>query len=776
MLRLLKSSPVSRFRLLTVFCGLLFLPFLKVGAQDSVQDLGPRVDLFKVDAIKVEGLRKVEEQAVLDRIGTRPEMMLDNYLLRSDIQKIYGLKYFEHVEAHRENRSGKDTLVFQVTERPIVSDIIFEGNSEISKDDLEGEIKSKKFSIIDINTVQSDVEKLQKFYEEKGFYLASVDHELRKLDEENIELVFKVKEFQKVRVKQITFLGNKAFGDDELKGIMETREEGLFSFLSGAGNFKEFNFQNDIERLRYFYRTKGYFQINVGTPEITVSEDKRWVFITVKLNEGPMFTINEIDFQGEKLFTDQELKEKINMKEDSVYSEEALRQDIQLLTELYQDEGYAFANVLRTLDIVPGENKVNVEFSFEKGKLARFGHIRISGNTKTRDKVVRRELEIEEGQQFSGSALRRSRENVNRLGFFEQGSVVFNTVSPPGRDDVLDVEISVEERNTGQISLGAGYSTATGGFLQASISQNNFRGLGQNLSFSLSIADNDQRFNLGFTEPYLFDTKWTAGADIFRTKNEQSRSFSFLKEGFDLRVGYPIFDYTRLFLTYKFEDTELTNVSDPTIDEDVENGLASSVRTTLVRDKRNNSFEPSKGHYLSASVEYAGLGGDKFWWRTEFDGRYYKNLIGDLVFRSRLFVGHMSKVNSRGIPRSEKYQLGGSRNLRGFPFEGVGPKQAAIDPESGQTLTFNSRALFSAFTSFELEHPLAREAGLKWVVFFDAGDARDFDKYKVFMDYGFGFRWFSPIGILRFEFGFPLNTHGEEDEGSQFHFDIGQFF
>jgi len=776
MLRLLKSNSVSHMCLLTVFCGLLFLPFMNLWAQDSVQDLGPRVDLFKIETIKVEGLRRVEEQAVLDRIGARAEMVLDNYLLRSDIEKIYGLKYFEKVEAHREEVSGQDALVFRVKEKPIVSSITFEGNSEISKDDLKGEIKSKKFSIIDISTVQSDVKKLQDFYEEKGFYLASVDHELREIDDENTELVFKIKEFQKVRVKQITFLGNKAFGDTELKGIMETREEGLFSFLSGAGNFKEFNFQNDVERLRYFYRTKGYFQINVGTPEITVSEDKRWVFITIKLNEGPMFTINDINFQGEKLFGDSELKEKINIKEGSIYSEESLRQDIQLLTELYQDEGYAFANVLRTLDIVPGENKVNIEFSFEKGKLARFGHIRVSGNTKTRDKVIRRELVIEEGEQFSGSALRRSRENVNRLGFFEQGSVVFNTVSPPGRDDVLDVEISVEERNTGQISLGAGYSTATGGFLQASISQNNFRGLGQNLSFSLSIADNDQRFNLGFTEPYLFDTEWTAGADIFRTKNEQSRSFAYLKEGFDLRVGYPIFDYTRLFLTYKYEDTELTDVSDPTIDEKVENGLASSVRTTLVRDKRNNAFEPSKGHYLSASFEYAGLGGEMFWLRSEFDGRYYKNLIGDLVFRSRLFVGHMAQIDDRAIPRSQKYQLGGSRNLRGFPFEGIGPKKTAVDEETGQTLTFNSRARFSAFTSFELEHPLAREAGLKWVVFFDAGDARDFDKYKVFMDYGFGFRWFSPIGILRFEFGFPLNTHGEVDEGSQFHFDIGQFF
>lgn len=748
-----------------------FMSSMPVLAQNNVQDLGPRVDLFKVNKIRFEGLKKIEPEAVKDRVGVREGMTLDNYLLRSDIEKLYALKYFDHVEARRE----KNDLIFVLKEKPIVSRITFEGNDEIKREDLVAQVKSREFSIIDINTIKADVKTIQAQYEEKGFFLASVSYEIRDLSDENVELVFKINEYDKVRVKKVTFLGNKAFADDDLKGIMETREEAFFSFLSGAGNFREFNFQTDIEKLRYFYRTKGYFQINIGTPEITISEDKRWVFITIKVNEGPMFTINDISFQGELLFPNTELLEKMNIKPGSIYSEDSLRLDIQLLTELYQDEGYAFANVLRTLRIVPGENKVDIEFSFEKGKIARFGTISIKGNSKTRDKVIRRELRIREGAQFSGSDLRRSRENVNRLGFFEQGSVVFNTVSPQGKDDVLDVEINVTERNTGQISLGAGYSTATGGFLQASIAQNNFRGLGQNLSFSLSLASNDQRFNLGFTEPYLFDTKWTAGGDIFRTKNEQSVSFSYLKQGFDLRVGYPIFDYTRLFVTYKFEDTKLTEVKDPTINEAVENGLASSVRTTVIRDMRNNTFEPTGGYYLSLSTEYAGVGGDKFWWRNELDTRYYYNFIGDFVFRTRLFAGQMNEISDREVPRSEKYQLGGSRNLRGYPFEGIGPKQTVVDPTTGRPVTYNSRALVSAFTSFEIEHPLAREAGLKWVVFFDAGDANEFDQFKVFMDYGFGFRWFSPIGILRFEFGFPINPEGENG-GSQFHFDIGQFF
>ncbi|PIP90055.1 MAG: outer membrane protein assembly factor BamA [Bdellovibrionales bacterium CG12_big_fil_rev_8_21_14_0_65_38_15] len=773
------------YKSLPVFILCIFIICLSIGmvassntafAQSTnIQDLGPRKNLFKIDGIEVRGLKKVEKEAVLEKISARKGMKLDNYLLKRDLEKIYSMKFFEQVEAHQEKKGRRDILVFKVKEKPIITKITYKGNDELSEDDFKDKVKTRPFAILDVSTIQSDVIALQKLYEEKGFYLASVHFRVVQINDENVELVYDIKEYDKVRVKKVAFLGNKAFSDSQLKDIMETREESYFSWMSGSGNFKEFNFQTDIERLKYFYKTKGYLQINVATPEITVSDDKKWVFITVKVQEGPQFSVNRVKFLGEVLFPEDDLREKIKLKGGATYSEELLRQDIQLLTEMYQDEGYAFANVLRTLEVVPGENKVDIEFSFEKGKIAYFGKIIVKGNTKTRDKVVRRELKIKEGVRFSGTALRESKENVNRLGFFEQGSVVFTTVTPPGRDDVLDVEISVKERNTGQISLGAGYSTATGGFLQASIAQNNFRGLGQNLSFSLSLADQNQTFNVGFTEPYLMDTKWTAGFDIFRTNNTTSDSFSYKRKGFDVRVGYPIFDYTRLFLTYKLEDTQISAKEDPTIDEAVENGIASSVRTTLLRDRRNNTFEPTEGYYVSASTEYAGVGGDKKWWLNEVDGRHYWNLVGDLVFRSRLYAAKLERVGNQAIPRTEKLTLGGARNLRGYDFEAIGPKRTVPNVTTGQNETFNAGALFATYTTFEFEHPLAREAGLKWVVFFDAGDAGKIDQIDLKMDYGFGFRWFSPIGVLRFEFGYPINP-SSTDAGSQFHFDIGQLF
>lgn len=748
----------------------LLAPFAAVGQEAG---LGPKRDLFRIDEVRVVGTKKVEAEAILEKVSSKAGMVLDDHLLKRDIEAIYALRHFEEVEAHHEREGGRDVLVFKVKEKPIVSKIVFEGNNEVGTDELEEKIKTKEFSILDVNTIKSDVKEMLALYEEKGFYLAHVGYDLKAVDEENVDLVFTIDEFDKVRVKKIAFLGNRAFGDDELKGIMETREEGLFSFMSGAGNFQEFSFQTDIERIKYFYKTKGFLQINVATPEITVSEDRRWVFITIRLQEGPEFSVRDISFQGSDLFPESELREKIRLRPDSIYSEETLRLDIQTLTELYQDEGYAFANVLRTLYVVPGEHRVDVEFSFEKGLIAHFGKVTIRGNTKTRDKVIRRELKIREGERYSGTALRESRENVNRLGFFERDSVVFNTVTRRGQDDVLDIEISVKERNTGQISLGAGYSTATSYFLQSSISENNFRGLGQSLSFSLSMSDVNQSINLGFTEPYFNDTRWTAGGDIFRILDTSSTAFHYKQEGFNIRVGHPILEYTRLFITYKFEDTELEDVEDPTVEQELENGLASSLRTAVIRDRRNNAFEPTGGHYLSFATEYAGLGGDKRWWLNEADGRYYRTLVGDLVFRSRLYASRLSRVDGRRIPRTERFSLGGARNLRGYEYEAVGPRQTVVDRQ-GRARSFNEGSLFSAFAQVELEHPLAREAGLKWVVFADAGDADEPDSFKAHADYGFGFRWFSPIGVLRFEFAYPMDD--EAGRGSQFHFDIGQLF
>ncbi|TDJ08905.1 MAG: outer membrane protein assembly factor BamA, partial [Deltaproteobacteria bacterium] len=625
----LKATPNLGF-IKFIFLLSFFFSFLGFAADD----LGPRKILFKIDKVEIKGLKRVEKEAILEKIGSRPGMELDNYLLQEDLKTIYSLKYFDSIEAEHKVVKGKNILLFVVKERPIITRISIDGNFDLDDDELLEQIKTKDFSILDVNQIKRDLGALQKFYEEKGYFLAAVNYQLIKVSEDNVELVFQIDEFDKIRVKRIEFLGNVAFSDNELKGIMETREESLFSFLTGSGSFKEFNFNTDVERIKFFYKTKGYLQINLGSPEITVSEDKKWVFISIKINEGPMFKINNIYFEGNDLFSESELRSKIKLKENEVYSEELLRRDIIRLTEVFQDEGYAFANVLRTLQIVPGENKVDVQFSFEKGKIAYIGKIKILGNTKTRDKVIRRELKIREGAKFSGTDLRISKENVQRLGYFDPKGIVFNTVNRADRDDVIDVEITVKERNTGQISLGAGYSTASGFFFQGSVSQNNFLGLGQSLAVSANYSKKTSSFNINFTEPYALDTKWVFGFDLFSQDDNQSRSYRYKKKGGDLRIGYPIFDYTRLYFSYLYEDLQLKEISNPTIDPDVENGLSSGLQVTLLRDARNNLFEPTKGLYISLLGEYMGVGGDKKWGKGEGDIRFYHPIVGDLIFRA----------------------------------------------------------------------------------------------------------------------------------------------
>lgn len=754
---------------------MFFLSFFDLAQGQEA--IGPIKEMFVVKKVSVEGTRKVEAEAVLEKISTKPDMMLDNYLLRGDIQHIYDMKYFEEVSAWKR---GESTLVFKVKEKPIIAKIEFEGNDELSEEDLREQLKSREYNILDIATLNQDINLLEEFYEGKGYYVAKVNYEVRDNNNGSVNVVFQIKEFDQVLVKKITFLGNEAVPDEELKKFMQTREESYFSAMSGSGNFKETDFQIDIERLKHLYKTKGYLQVNISNPIVTVSDDKKWIFVTIQITEGPQFSVNNIFFNGELLFTEKEMNEKIKLKSEDIYNEENLRLDIQTLTEMYQDKGYAFANVLRTLEIVPGENKVDIYFSFEKGEICYFGKIIVKGNSKTRDKVIRRELKIHEGMMYSGSKLRISKENVNRLGFFEQGSVIFNTVSPKGRSNVLDVEISIKERSTGQISVGAGYSTATQGFIQASISQSNFRGLGQNLNFNLSLANNQQIYNLGFTEPYFLDTKWTAGADYFKTFSGFIRSFTYEKHGFDVRVGYPIFDYTRLFITYRYEDNEIGDVINPTIDPTIENGSASSVQTSLILDKRNNIFEPTDGHYAKGSVEYTGLGGTQRWLRTEIEGRYYEPIWEDLVFRTRTSVSQLYKTTGRDIPRIEKFALGGARNMRGYNLNDIGPLVRARNLRTNGLETFNQGGLFQVLSTIELEHPLIKEAGLKWVLFSDFGNVypryigEDGD-YSLRANYGFGFRWFSPIGVLRFEFGFPINKR-EREAPNQFNFDIGQLF
>jgi outer membrane protein insertion porin family len=418
-----------------------------------------------------------------------------------------------------------------------------------------------------------------------------------------------------------------------------------------------------------------------------------------------------------------------------------------------------------------------MEYDFEKGNLAYFGEINVLGNTKTHDKVIRRELKIHEGELYSGTKLRISKENVERLGYFAPGEVIFNTVTPKGKNDVVNVDITIKERSTGTITLGAGYGSQNGFFFTGTVSEINFLGRGQTISLSAQYAANasQQSLNLGFTDPYAFDTLWSMGGDIYRTSYTITNKYTTRKIGFDVRLGYPIADYVYGYITYKLEGLQaLDPIPEASTLVALDSGLLSSVIWSVIRDKRNNRFETTNGNYQSAIFETAGLGGDKSFLKLTLNSRYYKNLIGDLVFRTSAEAGAMKGLGDRPIAPSEQFYLGGPNNMKGFQPFLLGP---SIQLSNGAKLPLGGTA--EAFWLFELEHPIIKDAGLKFVTFFDIGnvwaDLPGWAQFDFRPDAGFGIRWFSPIGPLRFEWGFPLSPRPGEDH-MVFQFYIGPPF
>ncbi len=734
-----------------------------------------------VTDIEFKGLKRIEKEAVLAKLVTKPGQPLSSDQVRSDIQALFAMGFFDDIEVQAQSPDpAKVSLTYLVRERPVISKVDFEGNERISTSDLRDVVKVKEWSILDANKVREDVALIQKHYEEKGFYLAKVNFNVRQTKPDQVELVYRINDYDKVQIKKITFLNNRKYTDEQLKSVFqETREGGFFSFLSGSGNFKESAFKQDLQRLTYWYLDNGYVKFRYENPVVTVSDDKRWLYISIYMEEGEQYNMGALDFSGDLLFPKEDLAAELTLTREETFSISKRNADIQRLTEKYQDLGYAFVNVVPKMNIHDDTRAVDIDYSFEKGNLVHFGEINVIGNSKTHDKVIRRELKIHEGELYSGTKLRQSRENVERLGFFAPGEVIFNTITPKGKPDILNVEISIKERSTGTITLGAGYGSIQKFFFTTTVAEINFLGRGQTISLAAQWAADrlSKSFNLGFTDPYAFDTRWSIGYDLYYVNLPIPNQYLTRKLGFDVRFGYPIAEYVNAYITYKNEGLQIepTNTTDFDLQRaSADSGVLSSVVWSVVRDKRNNRFETTAGNYQSASIETAGLGGDKKFVKWVLNNRYYKRLIGDLVFRTSAETGHISGIGDRPIPPSERFYLGGPNSLKGYNVFLLGPvttdSRNVLKPVGGT---------FEAFSLFELEYPLIRDAGLKWVVFYDIGNTwESFPRSGDFVlrsDWGFGIRWFSPIGPLRFEWGFPIAQKPGE-QSPVFNFFIGPPF
>jgi len=723
----------------------------------------------KINSVSVAGNERIETEAINLNIKTKSGDLFDQGKLRQDLTAIYKMGYFKEVRIEAVETPQGEDVVFVVAEKPTINQVTIRGAKVIPEEDLKAAMTTRQYSILQRSVVKEDVEKIKALYRDKGYYDAEVTYDVESLEGNRVDVAFRIEEKKKLHIRRITFTGNQHFSDDELKGVIQTSERTAFFWLTESGILKREKLEVDSDRLAAFYLNHGFMDIRVGRPEATY--DEKGIYINFPIDEGLRFRVGKVDVSGKDIEPKINLLSIIEMSKQKYFNREALAKDLQNLTDFFTSRGYAFAEVAPKIDKDEKQQVVNIDYEINKGEIVDFARINISGNTKTRDKVIRRQLKVVEGARYSKADLERSVRNLQRLDFFETAEL---DTRKGKTADKMDVDVKIKEKPTRHVSVGAGYSSADNVFFQAQMAERNLFGRGQDLQFTANLGTLSNSFTLKFTEPWLFDIplsmtieayNWTRDYDEYKKNSWGGRT------GF----GYPVWDYTRLYLSYMYDDAKISNVSSNAaqIIKDQEGRLVTSaLSSTLRRDSRDHHFLTTRGSDNSLTVDYAGgfLGGDAGFIKGEVNSSWYFPLFWDCVGFLHGKTGYIVE-NDGEVPIYERFYLGGINSIRSFGSGQVSPR----DPDTGDRIGGNKMVLFNT----EFLFPLVREQGVRGVLFFDAGNAYDNGdnidlgdlKYAV----GGGIRWYSPMGPLRLEYGYnPDQKRG--DPKSKWQFSMGVFF
>ena len=786
-----------------------------------------------IETVQFRGNRKIEDDAIkvvlVSKIGER----LESAKIREDVRAIWGMKKFADVSVEAEvAATGNVTLTYAVKEKPSIRKVLLAGNDQVDLEDLNkalGEPDAGGLAldaIVDIGKIKLARDKLIETYRGKGYYLAAVTFEVKPANESESDVFFYITERSKVQIRDVQFVGNTQLTDDELRTVfVGTKRPGALSFLDDSGVFNEKNFERDLLVLNGFYYDRGFANAKIGTPQVRMSRDKAYMYLSVPIDEGPPFTIGKVEFKGDLIGSATDQLDRLRIRAGSKFSRTVIAQDREALAAYYMDQGYAYANVSPLVKVDLDKRQISLTFEVSRGKKAYFERINIRGNSKTRDKVIRREMKIAEGELFNNTNLDISKRRITALGFFKCGDdkePVTVSTKRGSSDEFVEVTVEVCETSTGTFQIGAGFSSVENFIAQAQVSQNNLFGRGQTLALQAQLSSLRQLFLLRFVEPYFLDTNWTFAFDLYN----QSRGFgNFARNasGGSLTWGYPLSYEARAFLTYKLETVKISTGSSgftslgatraPIAAQSVANlfrgGVTSSLRASLQYDTRNNRLFATKGWFLNGFAEYAGAGtlSENRFFRWGGFARHYRPLWGPFVLKINAEVGFTTSRDPLGVPISERYLIGGIFDVRGFAPRSLGPRIATSSPgDVGQSLgSLPLGGNMQFIWNSEIEFPLFKRIGISGVVFLDMGNAYNLeDRYcsglqrkssivSIKFDpcfrfpesltsglrksVGFGFRWVSPIGPLRFEWGIPLDRQAQFNEDPLvFEFTIGNFF
>lgn len=733
-----------------------------------------------ISEIRIEGAERIEPSTIYSYMTLRAGDPFDPVELDESLTSLFRTGLFADVVLRREG----EILVVSVIENPIINRIAFEGNQRIDDETLEAEVQSRPRVVYTRTRVQNDVARILEVYRRSGRFAASVEPKVIQLEQNRVDLVFEIDEGPLTGVRRISFIGNEAFSDGELRDEVLTAETGFFDFLTSDDNYDPDRLDFDRELLRRFYYREGFADFRVISTVAELTPDREEFFITFTIDEGERYRFGSIELNTTLPNLDAEsLRSVVTTEEGDWYNADEVDDTITALTNSVADLQYAFVDVRPQVTRNRDEMLVNVVYDIREGQPVFVERIDIIGNVRTVDRVIRREIELVEGDPFNASKLRRSEARIRNLGFF--GDVEVNSV-PGSTPDRTVIEVEVTERSTGELSIGAGFSTADGPIGDISLRERNLLGRGQELVISGTLSGSSSQISLSFTEPYLFERDLSGGFDIFRLTNDNQDESSFDETtlGFSLRVGYPLAERLRQSVSYRLERRNIENVpffASRFIRDQEGVTVRSLVGQTITYDQLDSRIRPTDGYFLSFGNEVAGLGGDVRYLSTNVGATAYFPLLEDVVLSVGGEAGHIFGLG-QDVGISDRFFVGGD-NLRGFAEGGIGPRDGNGDALGGNTY---------AVGSVEVEFPLGlpEEFGITGRGFTDFGVLTNVDDESIpggspvdqvvevnslRASVGAGVSWESPFGPVRLDFGFPV-LREDFDETETFRFSFGTRF
>lgn len=726
----------------------------------------------QVNRINIVGAERVEPTTIMTYMNLREGDQLSQEALDNALRSLFATGLFADVQVTQ----SAGTVTVAVKENPIISEIAFEGNDELEDNELMNEIRLRPRQVFTKSRVQEDVARLFQVYQRNGRFAAKIDPKIIQRDQNRVDLVFEISEGAETEIGGVRFVGNKRYGDDALRDVVASKESRWYNFLSSNDRYDADRLSYDEELLRKFYLSQGYVDFRVLSSVAELAPDQKYFFITYTVEEGERYKFGKVDItSGVTEIKPDMIAEERTTETGEWYDADQVQSDLDNMTDILGKQEYAFATVRPQMTRNRDTQTVDLTYRVEPTPKNFVESVNIAGNMRTMDKVVRREVEMVEGDAFNKTKLAKTEQNLRNLDYFEKVEVKPVAGSAP---DQTQIDINVEEKSTGEMSIGAGFSTTDGPLADFRIRERNFMGKGQDLQFATTIAGERTEFDVGLTEPYFMDRDLAAGIDLFHMTRDllDESSYNQRRTGAGLRLGYPLSENWRQTLRYRLERNDIFDIQNGAsryIRDQEGQRVTSAFGQRLTYDTLDNRQFPTEGNSSWIDVEAAGAGGDAQYISTKLGSVQYFPVAENWVFSLMGEVGSISPLGDSDIQINERFFLGG-QNFRGFAQAGVGPRDTASDDALGGRKFYRSTA--------ELSFPLGlpEEYGIQGYAFHDMGSVFDLDdgnNPSVATDAslraaaGVGLSWRSPFGPLRVDLGFPyLKEDYDEEEIFQFNF------